>query len=402
METKICFFEDDLLSTFHPLTLTRPLFDLRTGILTLGEKWLRNLNHTSTKPEGILRNHLKGLFAETVPDVDRVLWINPRFLPSSELAKEMSALDLNHALLSNGKLVAALITKEHHLSWAGSGINLQNVTARNLSGESPSEIKNLWDLYLLNGSEIEADIKRIKSVKKITPEKFPDVHFVNSDKIFVDEGVKIEPGSVIIAEKGSVFLGKNSTIMANSVLRGPVAICENSTVKAGSKIYEETTIGPVCKVAGEISNSVFHSYCNKAHDGFVGNSLFGQWCNLGADTNTSNLKNNYSNIRLTNWETGEEYETGQQFIGTIMGDHSKTGINAMLNTGTVCGVSSNIFSSGYPPKFIPSFRWVSDDAIVPYKFDKAIETMRRMMARRNEELSPEYEEMMRTVAGINS
>lgn len=402
MDTKICFFEDDLLSKFHPLTLTRPLFDLRTGILTLGEKWNRKLGQYSGEPQGLLRNHLKGLFTETVPETDPVLWINPRFLPSDSLVDEISALDLNHALLCKGKPVAALLSKEIHRSWTNSGINLQNVTVNNSSSEPANELKNIWDLFLLNGEEIHADIKTIGSLNEIDPGNYPGVHFAGKEKIFAEKGVKIEPGCVIIAEKGPVFLGNEVTIMANSVIRGPVAVCDHSTVKAGTKIYEETTIGPVCKVAGEISNSVFHSYCNKAHDGFVGNSLFGQWCNLGADTNTSNLKNNYSSIRITDWESGEEYETGQQFIGTIMGDHSKTGINAMLNTGTVCGVSCNLFASGYPPKFIPSFSWVSNDAMNRYKIDKAIETMRRMMARRNVELTTEYEMMMRTLAGLKS
>ena len=398
MNTNIYFFEDDFLSNFHPLTLTRPVFDLRTGIFTLGEKWHRTIQHSSGDPKGMLRNYLTGLFAESVPNTENILWINPRFLPTRLLADEISALETDHALLSNGSVIASLITKETHLQWINSGISLEKVSTLEVKTNSVKELKNLWDLFLLNGSEIEADLNRIDSIKNAEPDNFPGVHFINADKIFVDEDVKIEPGVVINAEKSPVYLGKNSLIMANSVIRGAVAICENSTVKAGSKIYEETTIGPVCKVAGEVANSIFHSYCNKAHDGFVGNSVFGQWCNLGADTNTSNLKNNYSTIRLTDWESGEEIETGQQFIGTIMGDHSKTGINAMLNTGTVCGVSCNIFASGYPPKLIPSFQWVSDDAMVPYEFDKAIETMQRMMARRDVELTPEYEKMMRSIA----
>lgn len=402
MDTQICFFEDNLLSKFHPLTLSRPIFDLRTGILTLGRKWHLQLQSQAAEPQGILRSQLKGNFAETVPKTGPVLWINPRFLPTPPLAKQVSELKINEALLNKDQLVAGLVTKDTHNLWADSGYNLQELNVIQFDPEPKTVLENIWDLFLLNGSEIKADISRIGSAETVDPAKYPGVHFVNSKQVFAGKGVVIEPGAVIVAEKGPVYLGENCTIMANSVVRGPSAICEESVVKAGSKIYEETTIGPVCKVAGEISNSVFHSYCNKAHDGFVGNSLFGQWCNLGADTNTSNLKNNYSTIRLTDWESGEEYETGQQFIGTIMGDHSKTGINAMLNTGTVCGVSCNIFASGYPPKFIPSFRWVSDNDMIPYQFDKALETMRRMMARRGKELTPEYEKMMRAIAGKES
>jgi len=393
-----CFFEDHRLKNFHPLTLTRPLFDLRIGILTLGEKWLCSLNRADSVPSGILRNTFKGLFNETVPEDDQILWVNPRFLPKPSLKDTVKNLKLNHSLQFKGTLVAALISKKTHHEWVSNGINAKETKSHQLKEEMVQQVENVWDLFQLNGTEIAADIGRLGLNPGVSGKDYPQAHFVNSDQIYIENGVNIEPGTVIIAERGPVYLGKNSVIMANSVLRGPVAICEGATVKIGSKIYEDTTIGPVCKVAGEISNSIFHSYCNKAHDGFVGNSLFGQWCNLGADTNTSNLKNNYSTIRLTDWDSGEDKETGQQFIGTVMGDHSKTGINAMLNTGTVCGVSSNIFTSGYPPKLIPSFRWVSDYDMETYKLEKAIETMRRMMARRDVDLTPAYEQMMRAIA----
>ena len=398
MAAKICFFEDQYLKNFHPLTLTRPLYDLRIGILSLGEKWLHALNRKKSVPAGILRESFKGLFVESVPDEDEILWINPRFLPDSSLKDTVKKLEINQSLQFEGDLIAALISKEIHQKWAQKGINAKDTEAREASKEMVRQVTHVWNLFQLNGPEIAADISRMNSKSGNHNKDFPRVYIENADKVIIEEGAKIEPGVVIIADKGPVYIGKNALIMANSVLRGPVAICEGATVKAGTKIYEETTIGPVCKVAGEISNSIFHSYCNKAHDGFVGNSLFGQWCNLGADTNTSNLKNNYSTVRLTDWDSGEEKETEQQFIGTVMGDHSKTGINAMLNTGTVCGVSSNIFTSGYPPKLIPSFRWVSDYDIENYKLDKAIETMRRMMARRDVELTPEYEQMMRSLA----
>ncbi|HET6527577.1 MAG TPA: hypothetical protein VFG39_02385, partial [Balneolaceae bacterium] len=173
--------------------------------------------------------------------------------------------------------------------------------------------------------------------------------------------------------------------------------CKGTTINMGAKIYGKTTIGPVCKVGGEINNSIFHSYSNKGHDGFMGNSLIGQWCNFGAGTNTSNLKNNYSNIRITNWENQEEIETGQQFFGTVMGDHSKTAINTQLNTGTMCGVSCNIFSADFPSKFIPSFSWVGSNVIQTYRLDKALETMKAVMARRNVELTDEYRQLMKYI-----
>jgi UDP-N-acetylglucosamine diphosphorylase/glucosamine-1-phosphate N-acetyltransferase len=185
--------------------------------------------------------------------------------------------------------------------------------------------------------------------------------------------------------------------MAGALIRGPVAICEGATVNMGAKIYENTTIGPVCKVGGEINNCIFHSYSNKGHDGFAGNSVFGQWCNLGADTNTSNLKNNYSTIRITDWNTESEIETEQQFFGTVMGDHSTTAINTQLNTGTICGVNCNIFSADFPPKFIPSFSWVGSNVIKPYKFEKACVTMQAMMSRRDVEFTEEYKALMQHI-----
>lgn len=185
--------------------------------------------------------------------------------------------------------------------------------------------------------------------------------------------------------------------MAGAIIRGPAAICAGSTVKMGAKIYGATTIGPVCKVAGEVQNVIFHSYSNKAHDGFAGNSLFGQWCNIGANTNTSNLKNNYNPVSVTDWESGRVWDTGTRFLGTMMGDHSKTGINTMLNTGTVIGVGCNIFGDGFAPKHIPSFSWVNGSVIEEYRFDKSAETMKIVMSRRNVELSDSYLSLMETI-----
>lgn len=212
--------------------------------------------------------------------------------------------------------------------------------------------------------------------------------------IFVAEGAVVEAGAILNASTGPVFIGPGARVECGAILKGPVAICEKATVKMGARVSEATTIGPLCKVGGEIMNSIFHSYSNKAHDGFVGNSVIGQWCNLGADTNTSNLKNNYSRIRLRDWLSGETIDTGIQFFGTVMGDHSKTAINTMLNTGTICGVSANIFTSGFPPKYIPSFSWLGDEGQTTYRLEKALEAMSAMMGRRDIELSDTYRKMI--------
>jgi len=247
----------------------------------------------------------------------------------------------------------------------------------------------------MNGSEIVHDINRLGNLEPIGENS----HFTITGEhgVLSDENVEIEPGVVFITNDGPIVLQDNSKIMANSVIRGPSVICRGSTVKTGAKIYKNTTIGPVCKVGGEIDNCIFHSYANKAHDGFTGNSIFGQWTNLGADTNTSNMKNNYSKIAITDFHTAEKTDTDRQFFGTVLGDHSKTAINTMLNTGSICGVSSNILSSGFPPNHIRSFTWISDKNKTTYTFEKAVETMKIMMARRNVALTDNYIEMMKAI-----
>tara|TARA_R100001143_G_scaffold63605_1_gene73847 strand:+ start:76967 stop:78184 length:1218 start_codon:yes stop_codon:yes gene_type:complete len=399
MNTVSCFFEDHFLENFHPLTLTRPLFDLRVGILTLGEKWMHALGKSQENTKGVLRGHLKGVFEEVpIPDSNQaVLWINPRFIPNPDLINKINELNPSEGIFVDKQLAVALVQSDTHKKWIESGYKKEDLkTIQHFDGEV-LVIKNSWELFQLNSSEIKKDIKLLKVSAVNDSEKYPNALLINKEQIFIEQGAIIEPGALLYAEKGPIYIGKNARIMANSVVRGPSAICDGSVVKMGAKIYEETTIGPVCKVGGEISNVIFHSYSNKAHDGYVGNSVFGQWCNLGADTNTSNLKNNYSNVKVIEWKTKKEYDTGQQFIGTIMGDHSKTGINSMLNTGTICGTCCNLFSDSYPPKFVPSFSWVSGNNIVPYHFEKAIEAMEKMMQRRDIPLTPAYKRMMKAI-----
>lgn len=399
MKTEYCFFEDEFLANFHPLALTRPIYDLRVGILTLGEKWLHALKIKEKKPSGILRNHLKGVFEEfKITDTHHhVLWINPRFVPSDSLITQVKGLNENEGIVEDNQLIAAYITNETHQKWDQASLDLNDIKKIKLESEEQVVLKNSWELFQINGVQIESDVALIQKILEKSTDEYPHAVFTNTDDIYIEKGAVIEPGAMLLADKGPIYVGKNAHIMANSVIRGPSAICEKSVVKMGAKIYEDTTIGPVCKVGGEISNTIFHSYSNKAHDGYVGNSVFGQWCNLGADSNTSNLKNNYSTVKVVDWKTKKEFDTGQQFIGTIMGDHSKTGINAMLNTGTLCGVCCNLFSDKYPPKFVPSFSWVSGSDIVPYHFDKAVEAMERMMKRRSVPLTPSYHKMMKAL-----
>lgn len=395
---QFCFFSDHLAGNFLPLTLTRPIFDLRIGALTIREKWGLSLSTPSIS--GILDPHLSSVFGlEPIDSSKEVLWINSRFLPSPELISEIKDLPINSFLEYNGDVISANISGEKSKFLASTNsFKTDGLTKISLSNSSIiHSITYLWDLLELNKSEIKRDIS-ILNPEQLLNTNFPDsCVFDSSENIFVGENVTIEPGCIFLAEKGSIYLGPNATIEAGSILRGSVAIGEGATVKMRARISDGTTIGPYCKVGGEVSNCIFHSYSNKGHDGYTGNSIFGQWCNLGADTNTSNLKNNYANVTLHDWKTGKPSKQGVQFLGTVMGDHSKTAINTMLNTGTICGVSSNIFTSGFPPKFIPSFSWMGVNGTELYKFDKAIETMEAVMKRRNVELTEDYKTMMKRI-----
>jgi len=392
---QLCFFEDDHCQNFEPLTLTRPTDDLRMGMLTIAEKWAHALNADNWCR--ILRPELKSVFKSgTIDDTQPCIWINSRYLPTDNLLEKINDLSPGQCLQYGDVTVAAKVEGGHSQQWLNQGApNFNKLFVLETAGFL--SIRRLWDLFQLNGQEIKRDIALLPNPDNADAQISKHAILETQENIYIHEGATVEAGCVLNANKGPIYIGKNATVMSGSHLRGPVAICDNSVVKMGAKIYADTTIGPTCKVGGEINNSIFHSYSNKGHDGFMGNSLIGQWCNFGADSNTSNLKNNYSTIRLTNWADRQQIETGQQFIGTVMADHSKTAINTQLNTGTVCGVSCNIFSNDFPPKLIPSFSWVGSNVIQTYRLDKAFEAMEAMMVRRNVELTEEYKEMMRTI-----
>lgn len=392
LNVQICFFEDEKNVNFQPLTLTRPVDDLRVGIYTIRQKWLHSLG--LNRYSRVLREGLSGVFKRNEIDEGKpVLWINSRFLPSNELISEIMSLETGVKIEFKGSTVGALISADRSIEmFSGNQFEAENLHSKNLS--ESIHLDNIWDLLTLNSFEISKDLPLtgLRSVKESGNIEYQGIH--HPQNTYVGENVEIEPGSHIFSEEGPVILLKGAKIEAGSILKGPVVIGAGATVKMGARVYNATSIGPVCKVGGEISNCIFHSYSNKAHDGFAGNSIFGQWVNLGADTNTSNLKNNYSSVRMTNWETGKELDTEQQFLGTVMGDHSKTAINTMLNTGTICGVSSNIFMNGFPTKYIPSFSWVGSPQFGQYDYEKAIDAMKAMMKRRDVAISSEYEAMM--------
>lgn len=390
--SNIVFFTDKSANNFHPLTLTRPMDDMRIGIYTIRDKWMYQIKAQNFSR--ILPDYLEDVFHknEIVPGKD-CLWINSRFLPSEKLIQAINDLKLSERIVFKAKTVAARINFES----SDQMLKINSFSADDLNPVEINEaihLDQLWDILSLNSYEIEKDLPQTGLSSCPDENSLAGVALQKPENIYIDESAEIEPGCVIIGDEGPVIIMENAKIEAGSTLRGPVVIGNGATVKMAARIYGGSTIGPVCKVGGEVSNCIFHSYSNKAHDGFTGNSLFGQWVNLGADTNTSNLKNNYSTVRISDWDTRKEIETESQFLGTVMADHSKTAINTMLNTGTICGISSNIFMAGFSPKFIPSFSWVGSSDFGTYKFEKAIEAMKAMMSRREVELTVAYYKMM--------
>ena len=353
---------DSNRSNFYPLSYTRPISEFRIGILTIKEKWTHYYKNISTKTEDYLVSKYP------IRKQKENLWIDASVLPSKELKTELDSLRNGELLESNGKIIAF-----KNLNYSFKNLNKINTSIL------VNSIENIWDIFSDNGREIEADFKLLTKARK--SQKISDTNTVIGKHIFIEKGAKISC-SILNAENGPIYIGKNTEIMEGAIIRGPFAMGENAVLKMGAKIYGPTTLGPHCKVGGEVNNSVFFGYSSKAHDGFLGNSVIGEWCNLGADTNNSNLKNNYTEIKLWNYEMERFKKTGLQFCGLIMGDHSKCGINTMFNTGTVIGVSANIFGSGFPRNFVPSFSWGGASGFQVYKLPKVFEVASKVFERR--------------------
>ena len=359
---------DNKREDFYPLSLTRPIAEFRLGVLTIKEKWGSYFDSVSTFSNDYLAEKFN-----TKKNKEDNIWINSQLLPSKDIVTEIKSLRVGE-VLKKESIILAFRNSEF------SSDELNNVE----SNSDFSFLSSITDIFSLNGEEIIADIalmnlqNNMKSLNEITDSNIKSGKF----PVYVEEGATIE-NCYINTSEGPVYIGKNAHIMQGSMLRGPFAICENSVVKMGAKIYGGTTIGPFCKVGGEINNSVFFGYSSKAHDGFLGNSVIGQWCNLGADTNNSNLKNNYDHVKIWNYGSESFLQTGLQFCGLIMGDHSKCGINTMFNTGTVVGVGANIFGSGFPRNFIPSFSWGGSSGFIIHKLEKFFSTAEKVMKRRS-------------------
>ncbi len=358
-----------------PFTYTRPVADIRVGILTIREKWEKHLGSTTTT---ITEDYLSEKYP--MVEMEENVMINASYLPDYELVEMIKALEENQAIF-NDEEVIAFFTKE-----AQEDIDLDTYEAIEYNQEI-LKIENTWDIFSKNGEAIHEDFEFLTKGRKSQPISGSN-NIIGAENIFIEEGAKLE-FATLNASAGPIYIGEDAEVMEGSIIRGPFALCEHATVKMGAKIYGPTTVGPHSKVGGEVSNSVLFGYSNKGHDGFLGNSVLGEWCNLGADTNNSNLKNNYAEVRLWSYETEGFARTGLQFCGLMMGDHSKCGINTMFNTGTVVGVCANIFGSGFPRNFVPSFSWGGSSGFTTYLTKKAFEVASVVMSRRDIDFTEE-------------
>lgn len=366
-----------------PFTFTRPVCEIRTGILTIREKWELVLD----APAGYLtQDYLSKKFPLKIKGPS--LFINGKICPDPHLVKTVQQLEQGQALYKHSEVIA----------FYGQASDFQDLSAFQkieFTGDLIS-IDRVVDIFGKNGKALQMDFELLTRNKTSQPLSNSVTVIGDKNLVFLAEGAKAE-ACILNVTAGPVYLGKDAEIMEGSIVRGPLALCEHSTLKLGTKIYGPTTIGPHSKVGGEMSNSVIFGYSNKGHDGFLGSSVIGEWCNLGADTNNSNLKNNYSTVKLFHYGQDQAVDTGLQFCGLIMGDHSKSGINTMFNTGTVVGVGANIYGSGFPPTHIPSFSWGGSTGFVPYQLDKLIETAERMFERRGLTLDEIEKELLKQV-----
>ncbi len=373
-----------------PFTFTRPVADIRVGILTIREKWEKFLQVTSFT---LSEEYLSGRFPFFHGN-DAAVYINGALLPDENLIAAIRKLGALQSLVQNGMLLAFKSEKKH-LNYE----NFQAIARGFALVEYTGQVKAVsygYDIFRINGDALMADFNLITKGRKSQPLSESNTVIGYAGNVFLEEGAKAE-ACIINTSAGPVYIGKNAELMEGCVVRGPLALCEHAALKMAAKVYGPTTLGPHCKAGGELNNVVMFGYSNKAHDGFLGNSVIGEWCNLGADTNNSNLKNNYASVDVFSYRDGKSVDTGLQFCGLLMADHSKCGINTMFNTGTVVGVSANIFGSDFPPKFIPSFTWGGAKWLRTFMYDKAIEVANRMMERRGLKVDEADERILKTV-----
>ncbi|MFQ3213346.1 MAG: UDP-N-acetylglucosamine diphosphorylase/glucosamine-1-phosphate N-acetyltransferase [Marivirga sp.] len=359
----------DFQQQLKPFTFTRPIAEIRVGIMTIKEKWAHLLKEELSY---ITSAYLSEKYPKKVAEHNML--INSAVCPTEEL---VASIQMGAALKKDGILISFSATAEEIDFFSPSEKLAQ---AAEYDGDL-TIISEKWHIFQHNAAEIKSDFLLL--TKGRISEKIEDTATIvyGKENIFIEKGASIR-AAIINAENGPVYIGKNAQVHEGAIIKGPFALCEGSHVNMGAKIKGDSTIGPFSKVGGEVSNTVFFGYSNKGHDGFIGNSVIGEWCNLGADTNTSNLKNNYANVKVWDYKEEQFNDTGLQFCGLMMGDHSKCGINTMFNTGTVVGVSANIFGGGFPRNFIPSFAWGGSAGFMTFQLLKAFEVAEKVMERR--------------------
>jgi len=384
----VILFDDYSRNDLLPFTFTKPVSEIRIGILTITEKWNYVLN---TSVSFQTQDYLSVKYKKhtTLENV----YINGKICPNQELVEAILNLEMNAALKSGNDLIAFKTSESNHL-------DLENLLsqAKDISINYMS-IKNVWDIFSKNSEALKNDFEILTKGKQSQALSTTNKLIGDTHQLFIEEGAIVE-ASILNVSTGPIYIGKDAEVMEGSMIRGPFSLGEHATLKLGTKIYGATTIGPHCKVGGEVNNSVIFGFTNKAHDGFLGNSVIGEWCNLGADTNNSNLKNNYGSVKLFNYASETMKDTQLQFCGLMMGDHSKCGINTMFNTGTVVGVAANIFGSGFPPTHIPSFAWGGADSMEIYQLEKMFETAERVYQRRGLELTAEEKNILTHVFDV--
>lgn len=391
-------FEDDRRDDFLPLTFTRPIYDLRIGIDTIREKWAR---FWGMEPGAMAAGYLGSYYNKPLAG-EKLVWINGRFIPNLALLSLIQeALEPGHFLLTEKGDVLAFSMDWENVMASGGIITAQFLSEAGLKPLSVGNpdalvLRRLSDIFQMNKACIEQDFGYFAQAERNAMVTDPNTAVYGKDNIYVHPTAKIR-AAVLNAEDGPIYIGPHVEVQEGAMVRGAHAFCEGAVLNMGAKLRGDSTIGPVSKVGGEVANSVIMGYSNKGHDGYLGNSVLGYWCNLGADTNTSNLKNNYAEVKLWNYRSGRFERTGTQFCGLIMGDHSKCGINTMFNTGTVVGVSANIFGAGYPRNFIPSYSWGGAAGLTTFKFDQAMEVARVVLGRRKLELSAGEEAVLKEV-----
>jgi UDP-N-acetylglucosamine diphosphorylase/glucosamine-1-phosphate N-acetyltransferase len=410
MTTSICIVEDQAVNQFFPLTYLRPVYDLRCGIATLRQKIERAYPNTPVvlQCRTMLADVVRQQNPHTpvnMPPAGSCLFLNGRILARSDMASQIAPEGQDCVYVHGTEFVAARVS--------GPLLKQLFVAPRDAFGltdfgglprqEVAVEMVHYpWDLVNKNGEQIQADYRALdlRGKPRNAGTLYPGAHVLNPNDVVIGEGAKIKPGVVLDAEQGPIVIGAHARIFPQAVIEGPAWIGDNTLIKIGAKIYENTSIGPVCKVGGEVEGSIIHAYANKQHDGFLGHAYLCPWVNLGADTNNSDLKNNYGNVRVT--IDGKALDSGSLFVGLIMGDHAKSGINTMFNTGTVVGVGSNVFGAGFPPKAVPSFSWGGAEGLVTYDLEKCLAVARRVVGRRKMTLTDPEEQALRAVFAMTA